>query len=103
MICVLGIQIAFHVATAAPTSENTLSEDLMTRVNIKGTANVISACIHQGVEKLIYTSTASVAFDGSDILYKNEQQLGYAHTPVDAYTGTKVDTLFTLQGVDFVH
>lgn len=66
----------------------------MTRVNVKGTANVITACIHHGVEKLIYTSTASVAFDGSDILYKNEHQLGYAHTPVDAYTGTKVYILW---------
>jgi len=71
----------------------------MTRVNVKGTANVISACIHHGVEKLIYTSTASVAFDGSDILYKNEQQLGYAHTPVDAYTGTKVRILWLLKEV----
>eukprot|EP00210_Caulerpa_lentillifera_P002382 g2285.t1 len=85
-----GIRVVFHVATATPTSENTISEDLMTKVNVKGTANVIAACMHQGVEKLIYTSTASVAFDGSDILYKDEQQLGYAHTPVDAYTGTKI-------------
>ena len=62
----------------------------MKRVNVDGTRNIIDACARHGVEKLIYTSTASVAFDGSEILYKNEEQLGYASFPVDPYTGTKV-------------
>jgi len=84
-----GVRICFHVATAAPTAENTLSDDLMRRVNVDGTKNVIDACVRYGVEKLIYTSTASVAFDGSDILYKNEEQLGYASYPLDHYTVTK--------------
>jgi len=63
----------------------------MRAVNVHGTKNVIDGCIEQGVEKLIYTSTASVAFDGSDILYKTEEQLGYAANPVDQYTGTKTE------------
>ena len=90
MVVAAGIKVCFHVATAAPSAENSISETLMKRVNVDGTQNVIDACVRQRVEKLIYTSTASVAFDGSDILYKDEEQLGYASFPVDQYTGTKV-------------
>ena len=86
----------FHVATAAPSAANSLSESLMKSVNIDGTHHVIDACVHHGVQKLVYTSTASVAFDGSDILYKTEEELGYAAVPVDHYTGTKVPSRLTL-------
>ena len=85
-----GVKLVFHVATAAPTSENALSEDLMRRVNIDGTQYVIDACVQQQVEKLIYTSSASVAFDGTDVLDKSEEELGYASPPIDHYTSTKV-------------
>ena len=85
-----GVKVVFHVATAAPTSENALSENLMRRVNIDGTQHVVDACVQERVEKLIYTSSASVAFDGRDVLDKNEEELGYASPPIDHYTSTKV-------------
>ena len=62
----------------------------MRRANIDGTQYVIDACVQQQVEKLIYTSTVSVAFDGTDVLDKSEEELGYASPPIDHYTSTKV-------------
>lgn len=86
----VDIRIVFHVATVIPTGNNAQSQNLMHKVNVEGTQNVIDACIQNGVEKLIYTSTASVVFDGSDILYKSESELDYSRKPLDYYTGTKV-------------
>lgn len=48
-----------HVATATPTSENSLNKQLMDDVNVKGLAHVIDACREHGVTRLVYTSSAS--------------------------------------------
>ena len=37
------------------------------RTNVIGTRNVITACKHNGVQHLVYTSSPSVIFDGSDM------------------------------------
>ena len=37
------------------------------RANVIGTRNVIEACREQGVQQLIYTSSPSVVFDGTDM------------------------------------
>ncbi|MEE4177063.1 MAG: NAD-dependent epimerase/dehydratase family protein [Bacteroides sp.] len=58
------------------------------RVNVLGTQHVINACIKHKVRKLIYTSSASVVFDGSDIEGGNES-LSYPARPVSNYTSTK--------------
>eukprot|EP00887_Chlorella_sp_A99_P005269 scaffold1.g5269.t1 len=63
-----GQDVVFHVATAAPTAANTLNEGLMRAVNVDGTAHVIDACVAVGVPRLVYTSSASVVFDGRDLL-----------------------------------
>jgi len=36
------------------------------RTNVKGTQNVLLACIKNGISKLIYTSSPAVVFDGED-------------------------------------
>lgn len=41
------------------------------------------------VEKLIFTSSAGVVFNGSDLLYVDER-LNYPLSPMDAYNDTKV-------------
>jgi len=36
------------------------------RTNVRGTENVLAACLELGVERLVYTSSPSVCFDGRD-------------------------------------
>lgn len=54
-----GVDVAVHVATATPTSENALNKQLMDDVNVKGTAHVVEACKQLGISSLVYTSSAS--------------------------------------------
>ena len=56
-------------------------------INTTGTENVIAACRQQGVARLVYTSSPSVTFDGSDQLgvdesapYAAEWLCHYPHT-----------------------
>ena len=42
----------------------------------------------QGVVRLVYTSSASVVFDGRDLINVNEDA-PYAAKPIDYYTQTK--------------
>lgn len=86
-----GIDIVFHVATAAPTGANSLNNQLMESVNIKGTRNVINGCVKQKVKRLIFTSSASVVFDGHDLIDVDEGSVGYATKPMDYYTKTKIE------------
>jgi sterol-4alpha-carboxylate 3-dehydrogenase (decarboxylating) len=81
--------VVFHCATAAPAAANTANRKLMHDVNVKGTQNVIEACIAQRVPKLVYTSSASVVFDGNDLINVDESA-PYASKPIDYYTETKV-------------
>lgn len=58
------------------------------KANVLGTKNVINACRKQGVGKLIFTSSASVIFNGSNLEDVNES-VYYPEKPVSAYTATK--------------
>jgi len=55
------IELVFHVASPDPNSTN---KKLFTDVNVTGTANVIAACREAGVRSLVYTSSASVVWQG---------------------------------------
>ncbi|MDH5637617.1 MAG: NAD-dependent epimerase/dehydratase family protein [Nitrospinota bacterium] len=58
-----GMDVVFHVAAkvgmGGPWSE-------FYKTNVIGTQNVIKACLHNGVTRLVYTSSPSVVFDGND-------------------------------------
>ncbi len=58
-----GCDVVFHVGAKAglwgPSAE-------YYRANVEGTKNVLSACRRHGVERLIFTSSPSVVFDGKD-------------------------------------
>jgi len=45
------------------------------QVNYEGTLNVIAACRFHGCKKLIYSSSPSTRFDGSDVDGLNEAQM----------------------------
>lgn len=84
-----GQHVVFHVATAQYFGgEGSNSKALMHGVNVIGTQNVIDACVIQKVPKLVYTSSASVVFQGKDLVNVDEGT-PYAAKPMDYYTGTK--------------
>ena len=58
-------------------------------VNVRGTGNVLAACEHAGVRRLVFTSCAGVVVDGSDLNGVNETQ-GLPARAASPYLATKV-------------
>ena len=85
-----GASVVFHCATAAPAATNASNKRLMTRVNVDGTRNVVEACLENAVPRLVFTSSASVVFDGSDLSGVDESE-PYASRPMDYYAATKIE------------
>lgn len=80
--------LVVHAATASPLDNK--NQALMTRVNIDGTKNVVEACKQCHVRHLIYISSASVVFDGHDLLNVTEQQ-PFPKSFMDYYSWTKAE------------
>jgi nucleoside-diphosphate-sugar epimerase len=79
------VQTVFHVAAKPPPWGNYAD---YYRTNVVGTQNVIDACSSQKVSKLVYTSTPSVVFNGTDIEGVNES-FPYAARYASPYSETK--------------
>ena len=77
-----GIDLVFHVA-AKPGVWGPYSDYFNT--NVTGTRNIISGCIKHSVSRLVYTSSPSVIFDGTDMEGVDESvpypDKFYAHYP----------------------
>ncbi len=86
---IAGATVVIHTATAAPTGANAYNKQLMTSVNVDGTRNVKDACLAHGVKALVYTSSASVVFEGKD-LFLVDESTPYAAKPMDFYSETKI-------------
>jgi nucleoside-diphosphate-sugar epimerase len=56
--------------------------------NVKGTENLVNACLTQGVNRLIFTGSASVVFGGTGI-EGGDESLPYPSRPLSHYTATK--------------
>jgi sterol-4alpha-carboxylate 3-dehydrogenase (decarboxylating) len=84
-----GVTTVIHTASPAVGVKGDYSYDLIYRVNVVGTKNVIEACIEMKVRQLIYTSSASVVFEGKDLRLANEET-PYATQHLDPYSFTKV-------------
>jgi sterol-4alpha-carboxylate 3-dehydrogenase (decarboxylating) len=56
-----------------------------------GPQNVIDACVAAGVQRLVYTSSASVVFDGRGLFLCDEGQPYADLRRVDYYTYTKIE------------
>ncbi|MCU0461426.1 MAG: NAD-dependent epimerase/dehydratase family protein [Bacteroidales bacterium] len=81
----MGMDIVFHVAAKAGISGNYID---YYKTNVKGTGNIIHACKMNNIKYLIYTSSASVVFDGKKI-EGSDESLPYPVKPVSHYTATK--------------
>ena len=80
-----GMDTVFHIA--AKVGMWGLYSDFY-KNNVIGTENVIKACKNNRVNNLIFTSSASVVFDGSN-LEGVEESVEYPKNPVSNYTATK--------------
>lgn len=82
-----GRDVVFHAAAKAgvygPRAE-------YARTNVDGTRCVVDACRSQGVPRLVYTSSPSVCFDGSDHV-RAGNDLPYARRFLCAYPATKAE------------
>ncbi len=56
--------------------------------NVRGTANVLAACLEHGVRRLVYTSSPSVVFDGRDMEGVDEST-PYPAKYISHYSATK--------------
>lgn len=84
----MDVEAVFHMASPSP--ERVTDFQLFFDVNVTGTQNVIDACVACGIKMLVFTSSASVVFDGNvDIRNGNERDLKYPDAPMDYYTQTK--------------
>ena len=80
-----GCDLVFHVAAKAGIWG---SYHDFYQANVVGTGNVIAACLSNGISRLVYTSSPSVVFDGSDVEGGNES-LPYPDRYEAHYPATK--------------
>jgi len=79
-----GITTVFH--TASPT--HGMGYDIYYSVNVTGTKTLVDACVKCGVKQLVYTSSSSVVFNGTDIV-NGDETMPYVAKHIDPYNKTK--------------
>jgi nucleoside-diphosphate-sugar epimerase len=77
--------LVFHVAAKAGVWG---SKADYFNVNVRGTNNIINACIELSISRLVYTSTHSVTFEGKDEAGIDESE-GYAKQFLNEYCRSK--------------
>ncbi len=85
-----GVDVVFHAASLIVPS-GVLGKKKRIEVydvNVRGTENIIQACVQSGVKKLIYTSSNNVVLDRP--IAGGDETLPYATTFIDHYTESKV-------------
>ena len=82
--------VVIHSASPPIPTVGKGDEKLFFRVNVEGTRNIINACKETGVKALVYTSSASVIYNGTDLVNADEKT-PYANEHVDSYNASKVD------------
>jgi nucleoside-diphosphate-sugar epimerase len=80
-----GVDAVVHTAAKAGLSMN---YDDFYRPNVKGTENVINACHHNGIRKLVFTSSPSITHTDGDI-EGGDESLPYAEHYNSPYPATK--------------
>lgn len=80
-----GCDLVFHVAAKAGIWG---SYHDFHQANVVGTENVLAACRSNGIKRLVYTSSPSVVFDGSDV-EGGDESLPYPASYEAHYPATK--------------
>ncbi|KAL9229286.1 hypothetical protein vseg_004770 [Gypsophila vaccaria] len=83
-----GAEVVFHMAAPDSSINN---YNLQRSVNVEGTKNVIDACVALQVNRLIYTSSPSVVFDGIHGIVNGDEFLSYPVKHNDFYSATKAE------------
>ncbi|XP_006888867.1 PREDICTED: short-chain dehydrogenase/reductase family 42E member 1 [Elephantulus edwardii] len=86
----VAVTCVFHIASHGMSGREQLERRRIEEVNVKGTDNVLQACRHWGVPRLVYTSTYNVVFGGQAI-QNGDESLPYlpSHLHPDHYSRTK--------------
>jgi nucleoside-diphosphate-sugar epimerase len=82
-----GVNTVFHNASLVHTKHNRVDD--VWSVNLGGTRSVLQACWKARVQKLIYVSTASAVYEGSDI-ENGDETLPYARKSQAPYADSKI-------------
>lgn len=85
-----GADCVFHAASYGMSGREQLDRSLTEQVNVRGTENVVRACVDLGVPRLVYTSTFNVVF-GGQVIENGDECLPYLplHLHPDHYSKTK--------------
>lgn len=95
-----GADIVYHNASVVHTKQNL--EQTVWDINFGGSQNVLAACREHGIGKLVYVSSASVVYDGSDI--KNgDETLPYPRKSQAPYADSKIAAEKLLLGENGKH
>ena len=85
---IAGADVVFHNASAVHTKQAHV--DLVRKVNVDGTRNVIDACRANGVSRLVYVSSGSVVYEGRDI-ENGDESLPYPSRTQAPYADSKIE------------
>ena len=84
--CVDKIDVVFHIGALTGPYYST---EMYHEVNYKGTVRIINSCIKYNVPKLVYSSSPSTRFTGTDIEGLREDEMPIPSTFVVPYAETK--------------
>jgi nucleoside-diphosphate-sugar epimerase len=84
---VAGADVVFHSASIVHTRKTKV--DTVFAVNLQGTKNLIAACKKAGVARLVYVSSASAVYEGSDI-EDGDETLPYSSISQAPYADSKI-------------
>jgi nucleoside-diphosphate-sugar epimerase len=82
-----GVDTVIHNASIVHTRRN--KEELVWEVNHGGTRNVLAACRDAGAKRLVFMSSASVVYEGRDIV-DGDERLPYTSVSQAPYADSKV-------------
>lgn len=82
-----GVDGIVHCASVVSTRQN--DGDTVWHHNHGGTLNVLAACEHHGISRLVYISSASVVFSGHEIA-GGDERLPYASVALAPYAASKI-------------
>lgn len=82
-----GADSIIHNASLVHTQDNKV--DIVWKVNHGGTLNIIEACRENGIERLVYISSASAVYEGKDI-ENGDETLPYSSISQAPYADSKI-------------